>query len=136
MRTIYTVLAGGIGMVLVAALLVFAGFRAGQRDVQSEWDAARASTADALALLAQRYAAADAEAERLRASAKAVAQKRVNRNVVEVQALPDRGCGWSPDEQRLLHDSYCASFPAAPECVSSVVRDAPGAELGRAGPAQ
>lgn len=32
-------------------------------------------------------------------------------------ALPSRNCGWTQPERVLLTSSYCAAFPAAPDCV-------------------
>lgn len=35
----------------------------------------------------------------------------------EIIKLPPRDCGFTPDEQRLLVDTYCANFPSHPSCL-------------------
>lgn len=120
-----------VGTLLVAALLVCAGYWAGQKNVQAAWDADRAQVNGVLVSLSKQYAKADAEAQQLRMKVRAKLSQRVGGNIHATQSLPDRGCGWSTDELRLLDDTYCASFPGAAGCVYGAVRDTRQAPAGR-----
>lgn len=83
----------------------------------------REEAADALALLARRYAEADAKASGKRATRRQVVTQRVTGNSDAAKALPDRGCGFTADERRLLDDTYCTAFPSASGCVPGGVRN-------------
>lgn len=123
MPRLYALLAAVVAVLVALALAGWGGYR--YRDAVCRADAAEAERAvsDALATLAQRYAVADAEATAQRQAREALATQRVRRNVDAATALPDRGCGLTPDEHRLLDDTYCAAFPDAAGCVPGAVPD-------------
>lgn len=88
------------------------------RDVKCSADASatRLEVADALALLARQYTAADArfrEEKRKRLSEDGL-HRELGKN--EIQKLVDHSCGWTFDERVILQRSYCQAFPAAPAC--------------------
>lgn len=121
MPRFYATLAAVLATLVVLALAGWGGYR--YRDAVCRADGAETERAvsDALALLAQRYAIADAEATTQRQAREALAAQRVRRNVDAATALPDRGCGLTPDERSLLDDTYCAAFPDAAGCLPAAV---------------
>ena len=115
---LYAILAVGASSLLVAALLVFAGYRAGADSVQADWERIEKDRAESIIGLAQRYVAADAEATRLRAEQETVSTQRVTEIRREIVKIPVRiGCGHSPAEHQLLLDTFCARHAADPQCV-------------------
>lgn len=110
-------LAGAAAVVVSLALAAGGGYK--YRDAVCDADAAtaRAAVSDAMATLAQQYAAADAEAATARSAADALRRARIRENLSASENLPDRDCGWSDDDSRLLDDTYCTVFPSAPGCV-------------------
>ena len=127
----YAALARFVAGLVVVALVGWGGYS--YRDAMCRADAAEseAAVADALAQLARQYAAADAAAADARARARSLVAQRVEANVDVATSLPDRGCGWTADERRLLDDTYCAGFPAAPGCVPREVSDPRAAPASR-----
>lgn len=122
-------------LVLVVAVLVAAaaglGYRAGRAGSELERAEERIETSDALAQLARRYAAADAEAERARAAAQALAAKRVAEAQREATRVPLRpACGHDDAEYRVLLDAHCAHYPDAADCLHDPVHSVGSAGTG------
>lgn len=122
--TMIAVLAGSVGALVFGGTAGYAGYK--YRDNQCRADSAetRAAVSDALALLAARYAAADAELARVRGERDRALDARVKENVDETKRLPDpdRSPGWTGGERRLLVKTFCDSFPDATGCVPDQVR--------------
>ncbi len=47
--------------------------------------------------------------------------KTVTRVKRELISLPERDCGFTPDERLRVMDAYCANFPAATPCLPGAV---------------
>ena len=123
----YGVLAGVVSVLVALAVSGWGGYSYRDAQCRADEERARAEMADALALLAHRYAEADAAATDARSKARALADQRLKVAKDESDRLPDRACGWSADEHRLLSNHYCARFPSAAGCVPDQVRDPAGA---------
>lgn len=124
---LYGVLAGVLAVLVALVMAGWGGYSYRDAQCRADEEHARAEMADALVVLARRYAQADAAATDARSKARALADQRLKVAKDESDRLPDRACGWSADEHRLLADHYCARFPSAAGCVPDPVRDPTGA---------
>lgn len=127
-----TLLVGALSLVTAGGV----GYRMGQDSVQADWDTAKAETADALALLAQRASDAERRYQVEAAKKRAIETRRVVEVRREIVRIPERGCPVQRDAHRLFLDAVCAFDRNAerPECLSAAVPgDANPAGTGRPG---
>lgn len=125
-----SLLRSNIAVTLVVCLLLAAThFAAWQRGASGErvtCAEARAETetrlVQSLAEATRRATEADTEVNIARAEARALAEKRLRETTNEVSRLPDRGCGFTDDERRLLDSQVRASFPTIPAGVPDEVQ--------------
>lgn len=106
-----------IAALLAMVLSSYGGWSYRDAECRAERADMTKATADALSALTRQYAIADAAAQIARREADEARRTNVQGNVNEALTQPDRGCGWTADDSRLLDATYCASFPRAAGCL-------------------
>jgi len=112
----YIVVGSIVAVLLVVALSLYGGYRYRDAECKEAYANDQLEIANAFAVLARQYAAADSAYREERR--KRLLKDSTDRGVgyEAITTTDTHSSGWTDDERRILHQSYCTAFPAAPSC--------------------
>lgn len=107
---------GALAILATVGISGFVGYEYRSAECERASLSASEAAANAITSLARQYAQAEALHRGERAKRKAAYSRGLEDGRHETTKLPDRSCGWSPDERGVLQQTYCSAFPNAPSC--------------------